>query len=80
MGEAVRGAVSARLPAGMAVTFSAEETWRIRRRRQGVWRFWGEAYVGSGGVRLTIRFCAVVQLTPSGWRVRRVDTLAGPME
>lgn len=79
MGEAVRAAVRSRLPAGLAVAFSAEETWRIRRRRQGVWRVWGEAYAGSGDIRLIIRFCALVRLTPAGWRVRRVDTATGLM-
>lgn len=79
MGEAVCAAVRGRLPAGLAVTLSAEETWRIRRRRQGVWRVWGEAYAGSGDIRLIIRFCALVRLTPEGWRVRRVDTATGLM-
>lgn len=74
MAEAVRSAVRSRLPAGLVVAFSAEETWRIRRRRQGVWRVWGEAYAGSGDLRLIIRFCTLVRLTPAGWRVRRVDT------
>ncbi|MGN0764599.1 MAG: hypothetical protein ACI4MK_14465 [Aristaeellaceae bacterium] len=79
MGEAVRAAVRSRLPAGLAVAFSAEETWRIRRRRQGVWRVWGEVQAGSGDLRLIIRFCAHVRLTPAGWRVRRVDTATGLM-
>ena len=74
MAEAVCAAVRDRLPAGVAVTFAAEETWRIRRRRRGVWRVWGEAYAGSGDLRLIIRFCALVRLTPAGWRVQRVDT------
>ena len=79
MAEAVRSAVRSRLPAGLAVAFSAEETWRIRRKRRGVWRVWGEAYAGSGDLRLIIRFCALVRLTPAGWRVRRVDTATGLM-
>ena len=79
MGETVRNAVRSRLPAGLAVAFSAEATWRIRRRRQCVWRVWGEAYAGSGDLRLMIRFCAIVRLTPAGWRVRRVDTATGFM-
>ena len=79
MGETVRNAVRSRLPAGLAVAFSAEATWRIRRRRQGVWRVWGEAYAGSGDLRLMIRFCAIVRLPPAGWRVRRVDTATGFM-
>ena len=79
MGEAVRVAVRGRLPAGLAVDFYAEETWRIRRRRRGVWRVWGEAYAGSGDLRLIIRFCALVRLTPAGWRVRRMDTATGLM-
>ena len=74
MGETVRNAVHSRLPAGLAVAFSAEEMWRIRRRRRGVWRVWGEAYAGSSDLRLIIRFCALVRLTPAGRRVRRVDT------
>ena len=79
MGEAVRAAVKGRLPVGLAVAFSAEEMWRIRRRQRGVWRVWGEAYAGSGDLRLIIRFCALVRLTPEGWRVRRVDTATGLM-
>ena len=79
MAEAVRRAVRDRLPAGLAVDFYAEETWRIRRRRRGVWRVWGEAYAGSGDLRLIIRFCALVRLTPAGWRVRRMDTATGLM-
>ncbi|MGN0747027.1 MAG: hypothetical protein ACI4ML_10165 [Aristaeellaceae bacterium] len=73
MGEAVRCAIRSRLPAGLAVTFPPEETLRIRRRRQGAWRVWGEAQARSGGLRLTIRFCALVRQTPAGWRVCRVD-------
>ena len=79
MGEAVRAAVRSRLPAGLAVAFSAEDTWRIRRRRRGVWRVWGEAQAGSGDVWLMIRFCAIIRLTPAGWRVRRVDTATSLM-
>ena len=79
MAEAVRRAVRDRLPAGLSVAFSAEDTWRIRRRRRGVWHVWGEAYAGSGDLRLMIRFCAIVRLTPAGWRVRRVDTATGLM-
>ena len=79
MGETVRNAVRSRLPAGLAVAFSAEETWRIQRKRRGVWRVWGEAYAGSGDLRLIIRFYALVRLTPAGWRVRRVDTATGLM-
>ena len=79
MGEAVRAAVRSRLPAGLAVAFSAEDTWRIRRRRRGMWRVWGEAYAGSGDLRLMIRFCAHVRLTPMGWRRQRVDTVTGLM-
>ena len=79
MGEAVRAAVKGRLPVGLAVAFSAEETWRIRRRRRGGWHVWGEAQAGSGDLRLMIRFCAIVRLTPAGWRVRRVDTATGLM-
>ena len=79
MGEAVRAAVRGRLPAGLAVDFYAEETWRIRRRRRGMWRVWGEAYAGSGDLRLMIRFCAHVRLTPMGWRTQRVDSVTGLM-
>ena len=79
MAEAVRRAVRDRLPAGLAVAFSAEDTWRIRRRRRGVWHVWGEAYAGSGDLRLMIRFCAHVRLTPMGWRTQRVDTVTGLM-
>ena len=61
------------------MAFSAEETWRIRRRRRGMWRVWGEAYAGSGDLRLMIRFCAHVRLTPMGWRRQRVDTVTGLM-
>ena len=79
MGEAVRAAVRSKLPGGVAVGFLPEERWRIRRRRRGVWHVWGEAQAGSGDLRLIIRFCALVRLTPAGWRVRRVDTATGLM-
>ena len=79
MAEAVRRAVRDRLPGGVTVSFLPEERWRIWRRRRGVWRVWGEAQAGSGDVRLMIRFCAIIRLTPAGWRVRRVDTATGLM-
>ena len=79
MVEVMRNAVRSRLPAGGAVAFPAEGRWRIRRRRRGMWRVWGEAYAGSGDLRLMIRFCAHVRLTPMGWRRQRVDTVTGLM-
>lgn len=79
MVEVMRNAVRSRLPGGVAVGFLPEERWRIRRRRRGMWRVWGEAYAGSGDLRLIIRFCAHVRLTPMGWRTQRVDSVTGLM-